>query len=68
MLTSKEMPFEKLGMPTLGTDAGPARSRAVMHGIYKGAIAPVLLYGAFVTAILKGRKQAASGGDPEVKP
>jgi Fe-S-cluster-containing dehydrogenase component len=68
MLASKEMPFEKLGMPTLGAEAGPARSRAVMHGIYKGAIAPILLYGAFVTAILRGRKQAAGGGKPEVKP
>jgi Fe-S-cluster-containing dehydrogenase component len=65
MLASKEMPFEKLGMPKLGSEAGPARSRAVMHGIYKGAIAPILLYGAFVTAILRGRKAA---GGPEVKP
>jgi Fe-S-cluster-containing dehydrogenase component len=65
VLAAKEMPFDKLGLPKLDTVAGPARSRAVLHGIYKGAIAPVALYVAFVAAIMKGRKAAAG---PEVKP
>jgi Fe-S-cluster-containing dehydrogenase component len=61
ILAPADMPPTKLGLPTLGPDAGPALSRSVMHGIYQGAVAPVVLYAAFVGAILRGRKQAAEG-------
>jgi len=62
LLAPAQMPPEKLGLPVLGPDAGPALSRSVMHGIYQGAIAPIVLYGAFVTAILRGRKRAGAPG------
>ena len=63
ILAPAEMPPPKLGLPRLGPDAGPSLSRAVMHGIYQGAIAPIVLYGALATAILRGRKQGASAAD-----
>lgn len=59
LLAPAEMPPAKLGLPVLGPDAGPALSRTVMHGIYQGAIAPIVLYGAFAAAIFKGRKRGA---------
>ena len=71
VLAAAEMPPEKLGLPRLPDVAGPARSRAVMHGIYKGAVAPIVLYAAFVGAILRGRRQRAGGAapsSPEEKP
>jgi Fe-S-cluster-containing dehydrogenase component len=65
VLAPADMPPAKLGLPELGPDAGPALSRSVMHGIYQGAIAPVVLYAAFVGAILRGLKQAAQGKEQQ---
>lgn len=65
LLAPAEMPPDKLGLPQLGPEAGPALSRSLMHGIYQGAIAPLVLYGAFVTAILRGRRRGASGEGKE---
>jgi Fe-S-cluster-containing dehydrogenase component len=60
LLAPAGMPPAKLGLPVLGADAGPALARTVMHGIYQGAVAPIVLYGAFAAAILRGRRK---GGD-----
>lgn len=65
LLAPAEMPPEKLGLPSLGPDAGPALSRAVMHAVYQGAVAPILLYGALVTAILRNRRKAEGGPGTE---
>jgi Fe-S-cluster-containing dehydrogenase component len=68
LLAPAGMPPAKLGLPSLGPDAGPALSRSVMHGVYQGAIAPILLYGAFATAILRGRRKGGDQGSKEEKP
>ncbi len=38
-------PFENLGLPTLGDKAPPRLSEAIQHGIFKGFVAPLALFG-----------------------
>lgn len=44
-LTSKAMPFDKLGLPDLGETPVPATAEAVQHTLYKGFAAPIALLG-----------------------
>lgn len=58
--------FGKLGLPSLGDEPGPALSETVQHGIYKGFIAPVVLYAALGAVLWRNRKQG--GADEEDAP
>ena len=65
VLYLSHVPFEKLGLPDLGTEPAGKVSRAVHHGIYQGFIAPVALYAVLGGVILRNRraeKKAAQDG------
>jgi Fe-S-cluster-containing dehydrogenase component len=57
------LPFEKLGLPALGEEPVPSLAWAVHRGIYKGFIAPVVLYAAFAFVTLRSKK-AGKGEEP----
>jgi Fe-S-cluster-containing dehydrogenase component len=52
------VPFQKLGLPDLGTEPVPAVAHAVQHGIYRGFVAPVALYAALAAVLVRNRKRA----------
>jgi Fe-S-cluster-containing dehydrogenase component len=56
-LTAREVPFHKLGLPDLGEEPVPELVRTVQHGIYKGFIAPVVLYVALAAVMLRNRQK-----------
>jgi len=49
-LTSKAVPFEKLGLPDVPEHPLPETSETVQHTLYKGFVAPVALFGLFTVA------------------
>ncbi len=51
--------FEKLGLPKLGDEGTAELARSVQHGIYKGFIAPVALYGVLGAVLWRNRRTAA---------
>jgi formate dehydrogenase beta subunit len=51
------VPFEKLGFPALGTEPAPSLARSIQHGVYKGFVAPLALYGALAAVIWRNRQQ-----------
>jgi Fe-S-cluster-containing dehydrogenase component len=53
------VPFEKLGLPDLGSEPVPKLSETVQHGIYQGFIAPAALYAG--CAFLMWRNRRAEG-------
>ena len=55
------VPFEKLGLPDLGTEPVPSTARTVQHGIYRGFVAPVALYAALGAVLIRNRRR----GKPE---
>lgn len=55
-LSAAGIPFEKLGLPNLGTSPQPEISETVQHGIYKGFIAPVVLYALLGGAVWRSRR------------
>jgi Fe-S-cluster-containing dehydrogenase component len=55
------VPFEMIGLPTLGERSTPSLQRTIQHSIYKGFAAPVALYGLLGMVLLRNRK---AGGDP----
>jgi Fe-S-cluster-containing dehydrogenase component len=54
------VPFEELGLPTLGEQSTPTLQRTIQHGIYKGFAAPVALYGLLGMVMLRNRKADAT--------
>ena len=68
VLYVSHVPFEKLGLPDYGPHGVPHTAYAVQEGIYRGFIAPVVLYGALGVVMLRNRRrQGASdeGGKEE---
>jgi Fe-S-cluster-containing dehydrogenase component len=51
------VPFEKLGLPELGTEPVPELNRTIQHGVYKGMIAPAALYAVMGTLALRNRRK-----------
>lgn len=59
------VPFEKLGLPDLSSQAVPHVAQTVQHGIYQGFVAPVALYAVLGAVIFRNRKKqdgASPGG------
>jgi len=56
VLYLSHVPFEKLGLPDLGDRPAPQRARAIQHGVYRGFVAPVALYGALAFVMMRNRK------------
>jgi hypothetical protein len=65
-LAPANVDFAELGFPDLGEAAVPDLPRAVQHGIYKGFIAPVALYGVLAAVMWRNRgkngESAQAGG------
>lgn len=58
VLYLSHVPFEKLGLPALSTDSLPARARTVQHAVYRGFIAPTVLYAILGFVTFRNRKNA----------
>jgi Fe-S-cluster-containing dehydrogenase component len=56
------VPFDKLGLPALDDRPAPELARSIQHTVYKGFIAPVVLYGALGLVMLRNRR---GGEKPE---
>jgi len=57
--------FEKLGLPSLGDEGVGVQARTIQHGIYRGFIAPVALYGVLGAVLWRNRRAAKKGGSDE---
>jgi len=57
--------FEKLGLPELGNDGVGVQARAIQHGIYRGFIAPVALYGILGAVLWRNRRADKKEGSDE---
>jgi Fe-S-cluster-containing dehydrogenase component len=55
VLYLSHVPFDKLGFPALGDAPAPDLARSVQHGVYKGFIAPLALYGALSLLAVRNR-------------
>jgi Fe-S-cluster-containing dehydrogenase component len=62
-LTAAGIPFEKLGLPALGEKSVPSLPETIQHTIYKGFLAPVVLYGVLGAVIFRNRRKSAAGGE-----
>lgn len=60
VLVLSAVPFDRLGLPEIGDDAAPALSETVQHGIYKGFVAPVALYGLLAAVMWRNRRRGES--------
>lgn len=58
VLYLSHVPFEKLGLPVLDEHAVPATARSVQHAVYRGFIAPAVLYAVFAATTFRTRKNA----------
>ena len=66
VLYLSHVPFEKLGLPDLGTDGVPHLSETVQHGVYQGMATPAVLYAAVGAIIWRNkRKEAQAHGQAE---
>ena len=54
--------FEKLGLPALTSTSTPTLQRTIQHGVYRGFIAPVVLYGVLGAVMLRNRKKGGAEG------
>jgi Fe-S-cluster-containing dehydrogenase component len=57
--------FDKLGLPELGDEGVATKARSIQHGIYKGFIAPVALYGILGAVLWRNRRSAKKEGSDE---
>ncbi len=57
--------FEKLGLPPLGDEGVASLARNIQHGIYKGFVAPVALYGILGAVLWRNRRASKKGGSDE---
>jgi Fe-S-cluster-containing dehydrogenase component len=55
------VPFAKLGLPELPDKSAASRSESVQHGLYKGMIAPALLFAGLLYATRKHTLQMDDG-------
>jgi Fe-S-cluster-containing dehydrogenase component len=60
-----DVSFQKLGLPELGDDGVGVLSRNIQHGLYRGFIAPVALYGVLGAVMWRNRRAAKKGGSDE---
>jgi Fe-S-cluster-containing dehydrogenase component len=60
-----DVSFEKLGLPELGDEGVGVLARNVQHGIYKGFIAPVALYGILGAVLWRNRRAAKKEASDE---
>ena len=66
VLYLSHLPFEKLGLPALGDESVPKLNRTIQHGIYRGFIAPAVLYALLGGVALRNRRSKDDQHDGEV--
>lgn len=59
VLYLSHVPFESLGLPTLGEESVATRARTVQHTVHKYFILPSLLYAVLGMVTFRNRKQAS---------
>jgi Fe-S-cluster-containing dehydrogenase component len=64
VLYLSHVPFEKLGLPDCGPRGVPHTAYTIQEGLYKGFIAPVVLYGALGAVLWRNRRQAGKEVEP----
>ena len=57
VLYLSHVPFEKLGLPTLGEESVATRARTVQHVVHKYFIPPTILYAVLSMVTLRNRKR-----------
>jgi len=62
VLYLSHLPFDKLGFPALGDDPAPSLALSVQHGVYKGFVAPIALYGVLGMIAFRNRKKLDDDG------
>jgi formate dehydrogenase beta subunit len=65
VLYLSHVPFEKLGLPTLGDEPAPQLARTIQHGVYRDFIAPAALYAALGFVMLRNRRAADASHNGE---
>jgi hypothetical protein len=60
-LSAAGIPFDKLGLPNLGSDPVPQVQQVIQHGIYQGAVLPVALLAVFAGAVWRSHRQPGEG-------
>ena len=68
VLYLSHVPFEQLGLPTLGDRPVPELVNSVQGTLYKGFIAPVVLYGVLGAVIMRNRRAEAQQENKEARP
>jgi len=66
VLYLSSVPFEELGLPTLGDEPAPQLARSIQHGVYRGFIAPAALYATLGLVMLRNRRQELQQEESEV--
>jgi formate dehydrogenase iron-sulfur subunit len=61
VLYLSHVPFEKLGLPDYGPQGVPHTAYAIQEGLYKGFVAPVVLYAALGAVMWRNRGKADDG-------
>ena len=59
------IPFEKVGLPTLGEKSVPSLPETVQHTVYQGFVAPIALYGMLAAAVWKNRRSTDAPDEGE---
>jgi formate dehydrogenase beta subunit len=70
VLYLSHVPFDKLGLPTLGDEPAPQLARSIQHGVYRGFIAPAALYAVLGFVMLRNRRAddaSHAGGGEEAR-
>lgn len=64
-LAPANVSFQEMGLPDLGDEPTPELARTVQHGIYKGFVAPVALYGLVGLAVWRNRRKSEQAESAE---
>ena len=59
------VPFEQLGLPALDETPTADPVRTIQHGIYRGFVAPLALYGALAVVMVRNRRAGAGQEPPD---
>jgi hypothetical protein len=65
VLYLSHVPFENLGLPSLGEDSVATRARTIQHTVHKYFVLPSLLYGVFAMVTFRNRREAVRQQDAE---
>ena len=63
VLYLSHIPFEDLGFRFSQTESVPHTQQTVQHGVYKGFVAPIALYGLLGAVMFRNRKKEGSDDD-----